>query len=97
GHVTGVQTCALPISKYLSAQFNRSVFEASNKNKDKLKLPFVNNLWTESAYNVFLQYVGYQKNSTTFKTYQQIPAKFMDDFVVRRSEERRVGKECSTR
>lgn len=74
-------------TKYLSAQFNRSVFEASNKNSDNRKLPFVNALISETAYDVYLQYVGYQKNSTTFKTYQQIPAKFMDDFAIRAIDE----------
>lgn len=70
-------------AKYLSAQFNRSVFEASNKNNDKKKLPFINALTSETSYEVYLQYIGYNMNSTTFKVYYQIPAKFMDDFVIR--------------
>lgn len=74
-------------AKYLSAQFNRSVFEASNKNMDKKKLPFTNALTSEIAYEVYLQYVGYNMNSTTYKVYHQIPAKFMDDFVIRAIEE----------
>jgi len=74
-------------AKYLSAQFNRSVFEASNKNMDKKKLPFTNALTSETAYEVYLQYVGYNMNSTTYRVYHQIPAKFMDDFVIRAIEE----------
>lgn len=74
-------------AKYLSAQFNRSVFEASNKNMDKKKLPFTNALTSETAYEVYLQYIGYNMNSTTYRIYHQIPAKFMDDFVIRAIEE----------
>lgn len=68
---------------YLSAQFNRSIYDASMK-KSKKVLPFVNALISDTSYEVFAQYCGFQqKYSTTFRSAQQIPAKFVNDFVVR--------------
>jgi hypothetical protein len=68
---------------YLSAQFNRSIFDSSSK-KNKKMLPFTNALISDSSYEVFKQYCGFQKEwSGTYKSYQQIPAKFTEDFVVR--------------
>jgi hypothetical protein len=72
---------------YLSAQFSRSVFTASTKNSKKM-LPFVNALLSDSSYEVFKQYCGFQKKySRTYQSYQQIPMKFADDFVVRAIDE----------
>jgi hypothetical protein len=72
---------------YLSAQFSRSVFTASTKNSKKM-LPFVNALISDSSYEVFKQYCGFQKQySRTYRSYQQIPMKFADDFVVRALDE----------
>lgn len=68
---------------YLSAQFNRSVFDSSTRGNKKM-LPFVNTLSSDSSYEVFKQYCGFQKKySKTYASYQQIPAKFVDDFVVK--------------
>jgi hypothetical protein len=68
---------------YLSAQFNRSIFDSSVKNNKKM-LPFANALMSAGSYEVFKQYCGFQKEySATYKSYQQIPMKFADDFVVR--------------
>lgn len=68
---------------YLSAQFNRSIFDAVTKRSKKV-LPFVNALISDTSYEVFAQYCGFQqKYSTTFRSVQQIPAKFVNDFVVR--------------
>ncbi|QIW88705.1 DNA-binding protein [Bacillus phage P59] len=72
---------------YLSAQFSRSVFTASAKNSKKM-LPFVNALLSDSSYEVFKQYCGYQKKvSWTYASYQQIPMQFAEDFVVRAIDE----------
>jgi len=72
---------------YLSSQFSRSVFTAAGKS-DKKKLPFVNALISDSAYEVYKQYCAYQvKASVTYKSYQQIPKQFADDFVVRAIED----------
>ncbi|WZL56184.1 DNA binding protein [Bacillus phage fHSPT3] len=68
---------------YLSAQFSRSVYTGALNNSKKV-LPFVNALIGDTAYDVYKQYCDYQKrNSVTYVTYQQIPAQFADDFVVR--------------
>jgi len=68
---------------YLSAQFNRSIYDASTKKSKKI-LPFVNALISDTSYEAFAQYCGFQqKYSTTFRSHQQIPAKFVNDFVVR--------------
>lgn len=64
---------------YLSAQFNRSIYEGSRKKNSKIFLPFVNALVSDTSYNVYLQYCEYQKNLRhTFL----IPHAFMTDFVV---------------
>lgn len=68
---------------YLSAQFNRSIFDSSTKNNKKM-LPFTNALLSDGSFEVFRQYCGFQKQySRTYASYQQIPIKFADDFVVR--------------
>lgn len=68
---------------YLSAQFSRSVYNGALNNSKKV-LPFVNALIGDTSYDVYKQYCDYQKrNSVTYVTYQQIPAQFADDFVVR--------------
>lgn len=68
---------------YLSAQFNRSIFDSSTKNNKKM-LPFTNALMSDGSFEVFRQYCGFQKAySNSYKSYQQIPAKFTNDFVVR--------------
>lgn len=70
-------------TKYLSAQFNRSIFDSSMKKNNKY-LPFVNALYSETSLDVYLQYINFQqKYSHTYASYQQVPAKFMEDFVVR--------------
>jgi hypothetical protein len=72
---------------YLSAQFNRSIFDSSTKNNKKM-LPFTNALLSDGSFEVFRQYCGFQKEySFTYKNYQQIPIKFADDFVVRAIQE----------
>lgn len=72
---------------YLSAQFARSVFTASAR-KSKTMLPFVNALISDGSYDVFRQYCQFQADySQTYRSYQQIPSKFMDDFVIRALDE----------
>ncbi|QEG04178.1 putative transcriptional regulator [Bacillus phage BC-T25] len=68
---------------YLSAQFNRSIFDATTRKSKKI-LPFVNALISDTSYEVFAQYCGFQQQySATYRSCQQIPAKFVNDFVVR--------------
>ena len=68
---------------YLSAQFNRSVFDGARKNSKKI-LPFINALMSDASFEVFKQYCEYKKNySYTFATYFQITGEFTNDFVVR--------------
>lgn len=70
-------------SVYLSAQFARSIFDSSTKNKKNKALPFVNALLSSTSYEVFKQYCGYQmKVSYAYAAYKHIPVQFGDDFVV---------------
>ncbi|AFQ96508.1 putative transcriptional regulator [Bacillus phage vB_BceM_Bc431v3] len=67
---------------YLSAQFNRSIFDSSRKGNKKM-LPFTNALMGDTSYDVYKQYCSYQKSySGSFKVYHEYRAKFMNDFVV---------------
>lgn len=82
---------------YLSAQFNRSIFDSSSRGNKKM-LPFVNALTGDASYVVYKQYCGFQRQySQTYASYQQVPAKFVDDFAVRAmietyySAEKQVG------
>jgi Crp-like helix-turn-helix domain len=67
---------------YLSAQFSRSVFVAASKNTKKM-LPFPNALMSDASYNVYKDYVGYQKKvSYAYAVHSHIPNQFGDDFVI---------------
>lgn len=67
---------------YLSAQFARSIFDSSRKNKKNIALPFVNALTSDTSYNVYLDYCKYQKNSSSYASWGVVPAQFANDFVV---------------
>jgi Crp-like helix-turn-helix domain len=67
---------------YLSAQFSRSVFVAAAKNTKKM-LPFPNALISDSSYEVYKDYCGYQKKvSYAYAVHNHIPNQFGDDFVI---------------
>ncbi|QFP93341.1 UNVERIFIED_ORG: putative transcriptional regulator [Xanthomonas phage Xoo-sp15] len=67
---------------YLSAQFNRSIFDSSRRGNKKM-LPFTNALMSDTSYDVYTQYCSYQKSySGAYTVYQEYKAKFMNDFVV---------------
>lgn len=67
---------------YLSAQFSRSIFNSQSKQNKKI-LPFVNALYSDTAYDVYLQYTDYaNKHSQLYIMTKRTPAKYADDYVV---------------
>src|SRR5439155_5301012 len=76
GHVTGVQTCALPIS--------------SAKLADAAKVLETQPSAIQLRYLQTLTEIGVEKNTT-------IVFPLPIDIINKRSEERRVGKECRSR
>src|SRR5205823_7411250 len=91
--VTGVQTCALPICRFLKPAAR------------KLGLDFVNWRSLRISHATWLKMAGadvkdaqaqmrHSRASTTLDIYQQFVPESQQKVVDRRSEERRVGKEC---
>src|SRR5690606_40355153 len=95
-HVTGVQTCALPIYKFY--QTPRVWLFGYNENGQPLEpLKIMEDI-----------YADYSKKTVTIETHPHLNtshasihpcrhAEMMKKMIDRRSEERRVGKECRSR
>src|SRR5690606_40034325 len=78
-HVTGVQTCALPISSY------ESLTKISSRTIESIPVD------TPTTSGCFVLILAFRNFSTVSIIYTPM-------FIIyRRSEERRVGKECRTR
>src|SRR5207253_6691934 len=76
GHVTGVQTCALPISQIAKRSSTRSRIAASGTTR---------NSWASGG-------LGIVAGRSSAETRSDLPGS--NPRRSRRSEERRVGKEC---
>src|SRR5690606_39414900 len=88
-HVTGVQTCALPIYTDL---YKREPFELvlAPNSRNSLNVPLKIKMLNENEYEVSA------KGETNLNGYQE-SFKFKEVVRFGRSEERRVGKECRSR
>lgn len=67
---------------YLSAQFGRSIFYATNKQLKRNFLPFPNALKSEACLEVYRQYCQIKSKSLTATFSKVIPVDFGSDFVV---------------
>src|SRR5690606_40689886 len=89
-HVTGVQTCALPISRVLIPEFIFFCNSSENPTLEKFLLFSSNNIsW---SVGVSLDRI----NSPSF-SFCWLSDKFFTFLMSGRSEERRVGRECRSR
>src|SRR5205085_8272331 len=94
--VTGVQTCALPIS--LIGDFNRNYqeYEAKRKKKRQRKLGGGRGSYIETIQEKLFYILMYMKTYPTFDV-ASFYVGFARGNACTRSEERRVGKECRSR
>jgi hypothetical protein len=67
---------------WLSAQFNNSIWNVSQGRAGK-SLPFPNALYSDTAYNVYLEYFKYHKKGQLYAWYKIIPALFGKDIAVK--------------
>src|SRR5207253_6107396 len=96
GHVTGVQTCALPIS---ASDSSDALTERTRYIRSRARLAATLNLWSNMFPETALQFVGSttrDKNMMSRSLPWNVRASPQRNRL-RRSEERRVGKECRAR
>src|SRR5205807_2785584 len=92
--VTGVQTCALPIYYCInSTAIQGNSFLATGRRIA------TDDLWNRSHITVFISRIFAFRRKRQMKIYTRLHFRFFlqdsSQILLRRSEERRVGKECS--
>src|SRR5207302_2786177 len=95
-HVTGVQTCALPILKTQETiEEGRRLWKVVNRENVMIKVP-----GTAEGLPAIRQLIGEGINiNVTLLFAQEVYEKVAEAYIagLERSEERRVGKECECR
>src|SRR5690606_40682191 len=92
-HVTGVQTCALPISNSQSRAIEEALRRANIKYKVVGGLSFYQRKEIKDLL-AYLRYAINQQDEASFRRIINLPKRGIGNTTIDRSEERRVGKEC---
>src|SRR5690606_40133860 len=93
-HVTGVQTCALPISNWSKASF-----DSINLNllKTKITTSYYVNTFKSNVRDFERKYIEEFRIKPSEYAYKGFDTGYFFGSLLGRSEERRVGKECRSR